>query len=574
MLARRSLAVLPFLSSTLPGCYGDIELQACTYVEEPTGCDDSLGPANAAGSAFTTGEAEGSGTEGGGASGGTAPTTTTPGATTGSASETIGPPETGEPVDDPPWIAEIACDPEIAKEVGPTVVTYTASPDAVEAELLDDGVVIATAPAGEPLVFPVIGAATNNPGSELTVRVRDAGGQTAEASIFQPSMVGPPGGEIWTAIEENDGQQSMGGAAALQDGLALAAGVVWDGMQILGTVRKFNGSGKWLDVAGAWSKPHPSWTGLTALKDAHLGPSALAIDAEGFIVLAATATKASGPRMYVARFFPGGELAWEVLHNVGTEARGVGVTPDGTIYVTGGIRTAVAPDRWDMATWVYGIDGTAYGVDEFRESPAEDPQNILSERGRGVASLKDGRVAVVGTREVRDPITNDLLIRGVVLLYEAHVIRVEEWSSPGDLAKNDALLAVAATDDGLTACGYVQADMNPKTQLVVRWFDDALQEKAPRVETSVGASTCDAIGYTREGRTIVGGSIVETGSGANAWIFAVEDATSPLVEYLKLDGPTQGDDRVTALACDYTCAWTGALQVGNHFQWITGMFRG
>src|SRR5690606_17809857 len=101
-----------------------------------------------------------------------------------------------------------------------------------------------------------------------------------------------------------------------------------------------------------------------------------------------------------------------------------------------------------------------------------------------------------------------------------------------------------------------------------------LQEvKAPRIEITVGASVCNALGYSREGSTIVGGSLVEIGLGANAWIFAVEDAASPRVDYLKLDGPTQGEDRVNALACDYTCAWTGALQVGNQMQWITGMFR-
>ncbi|MBZ5709299.1 hypothetical protein [Nannocystis pusilla] len=572
MSVRRSLAALPFLSSIVVGCYGDIELQACTYVDDPTGCSDGPGAPTTVGS--TSGGTEGGDTEGGGASEGPAPTTSAPGVTTGNASETFGTPETGDPVDDPPWVAEIVCDPEIAKEVGPTLVTYTASADAVEAELLDDGVVIATAPVGEPLVFPVIGAATNNPGSELTVRVRDAGGQTAEASIFQPSVVGPPGGEIWKTIEQNDGQQSMGVGVAQQDGLALSAGVVWDGMQVLGTLRRFDEGGKWFGVPGAWTKAHPTWTGIAPLKPENVGPTALAVDAEGFIVFAATAIMLGEPRMYVVRFSPDGELVWELLHNPGTEARGVGVMPDGTIYVTGGIRTNDAPELWDMATWVYGADKTAHGVDVFRESKALDPANEWSERGRGVAVLKDGRVGVVGTREIWDPITNKLLLRGVVLLYEAHAIRVGEWSSTGNLGLQDALLAVTATDDGLAACGYVQADPNAKTQLVVRWFDDALQEQAPRVETSMGASTCNAVGYAREGRTIVGGSLVETGFGANAWIFAVEDAASPLVEYLKLDGPTQGTDQVAALACDYTCAWTGSLQVGNHFQWITGMFRG
>lgn len=566
----RPLAAFVILaSSVLGGCYGDIELQACTYADEPTGCSD--GP----GTAATTLTSPNGGTEGGGASGGTAPTTGEPSATDGATTMTgTTASATSEPADDPPpWIADIACAPEIAEEVGPTLVTYTVSADAVEAELLDDGVVIATAPAGEPFVFPVISAATNNPGSLLTVRVRDEGGQTAEASVFQPSVVGPPGAEIWTTLEENDGKHSMGAAVALQNGLALAGGVVWDGVQILGTLRQFDNGGKWLDVPGAWSKPHPTWTSLTAIEKENLGPSALAVDAEGFIVLAATAITAGGPRMYVARFFPTGELVWELLHNPGTEARGVGVKPDGTIYVTGGIRTSATPERWDMATWVYAADKTAHGVDVFGGAELLDEDNVLSERGRGVAVLQDGRVAVVGTREVRDEITKKVFLRGLVLLYEAKGIRVSEWTSAGDLGEFDALLAVAATTHGVAACGYVQANEDAKTQLVIRWFDDALQEHPPRVETSMGASQCNAVGYTREGRTVVGGSIVEIGSGANAWIFAVENATSPLLEYLKLDGPTQGADSVAALACDYTCAWTGSLQVGDQLQWVTGMLR-
>ncbi|MFY0531462.1 hypothetical protein [Nannocystis pusilla] len=356
-------------------------------------------------------------------------------------------------------------------------------------------------------------------------------------------------------------------------GLALSAGVALDGLQVLGVLRRFDKAGKWFGVPGAWSKPHTTWTGIETLKPESLGPSALAVDAEGFIVLAGTAIMLGEPRMYVARFTGDGALVWELLHNPGTEARGVGVMPDGTIYVTGAILTGKMPESWDMATWVYGPDKTAHGVDVFREEMF-DQLNILSERGRGVAVLKDGRVAVVGTRQIWDDNDPEPRSRGVVLLYEAHAIRVGEWSSAGSLAKHDALLAVAATDDGLATCGYVQEEADQKTQFALRWFDGALQEQTPRVVTSVGAASCNAVGYTREGRTIAGGSIAETGFGANAWIFAVEDAASPLDVYLKLDGPTHGDDHVTALACDYTCVWTGSLQVGNQFQWITGMFRG
>jgi len=546
----------------LPACYSDTELQSCTH--SPTACDD--GPATAAQPGSTSSS---SGETGGG---GTVPTTGAPATTTTDGATSTGeqPETTGESEDPPPWVSDVACDPPIAKEVGPTHVSYVTSDDAVEAELLREGVVIDTRPVGEPLVFAITGV-KNNPGSALTVRVRDVGGQTAESPpVYQPSEV-PPAGEIWQTLEPNDGEHSMGGGAAIQDGHALAAGVLYQAGQLVGTLRRYDDSGKWKPPADGWSKSHPTWTTSDELKAGSLGPSALAVDSDGAIILAATVFHTLEPRMYVARFHPNGDRHWEVLENEGTEARGVGVQLDGTIHVTGARRTSKVPERWDMVTWTYSADKTAHGFDVF--SDPTDYEKTRSERGHGVARLKDGRIVVVGTREFRD-LDYNVYPRGVALLYEAKGIRVGEWTAPADKGLVNTLNAVAATDDGFVACGYAQADPNSKAQLLVRWLDANLTEiKTPRLETTPGASVCNAVGYSRDGLTLVGGSVVETGFGANAWIFAVKDASDPAVEYLKLDGPTNGEDRVNALYCDYACAWTGSLQVGNAFQWITGMIR-
>lgn len=573
-LARCAASFVPacLAAPLLSGCYGDFELLACTY-SDPTSCDD--GPASASATTGTTGETTG-GAGGSGASGGAVPTSDGPEPGPGSTDATVGGPagSTGEPSDPPPWVSDLVCDPASAEDVGPTVVTYTASPDAIAAELLDDGVVIASAPVGEPLVFPVISAPHNNPGSELTVRVRDAGGQTGEASIYQPSTVPPPGSEVWTTLEQNDGQHSTGSGVALQGGRALAAGVLYEGNKLIGTLRRFDKTGKWKLTPEGWSKEHTVWTGGEPLVSASLGPTALAVDAEQNIILVGTAIVLGEPRLYLARFHPGGDLDWELLENVGTEARGVAVRADGTIYVTGARRTNKAPDRWDMATWVYSADKTAHGPDIFKD-PA-DLENERNERGWGIAVLKSGRIAAVGTREVYDLQQNKSWLRGVIVLYEGKGKRVGEWTSQGDKMNHDALLAVVATDDGLAGCGYAQNLPNEKTQILLRWFDDTLTEsKAPRLELTTGAAQCNAIGFTRDGKTLVGGSVHEGFKGGdNAWIFAVKDAAEPSASYLKLDGPAHGIDRVTALSCDYTCAWTGFLQVGDTLQWITGMIRG
>jgi hypothetical protein len=168
--------------------------------------------------------------------------------------------ETGLPIDPPPAVWDLVCDPEIADEVGPVTCTYQVSPDAVEADLLDDGVVVATGPAGAPLVFPVTSAPHNNPGSELTIVVRDAAGQTAQTSIYQPAVVQDPGSKVWTTQEPNDGQASMAGGVALQGKNVIAAGVHWTNGNLVGTLRRYDLGGTWIGTDDGWSKKHTDWT--------------------------------------------------------------------------------------------------------------------------------------------------------------------------------------------------------------------------------------------------------------------------------------------------------------------------
>jgi hypothetical protein len=205
------LLVVACLALPVPvACFGNVELEACTFTD-PTGCDDaasaavsSTGAAPGGEEVTTSGTTSGNaGTTGEGESAGA--TTTTTGDT---GSDTSGP-----PIDLPPTIDDLACDPEAADEVGPTVCTYKASADAVMADLLDDGEVIASGPASGSVIFPVTSGPNNNPGSMITVTVRDEAGQTASASLYQASTVKEPGSEKWTTIEPNDGAFSTAGAA-------------------------------------------------------------------------------------------------------------------------------------------------------------------------------------------------------------------------------------------------------------------------------------------------------------------------------------------------------------------------
>ncbi len=558
-----------------PGCFGNVELEVCTLSETYCDAAESTTPASSfgatAGLTDTTTGTSGA-TDGGTETSGETGTGAATGTTTGEPSDT-----TGEPVDPPPWIVDLVCDPQAADEIGPTLCTYTASPDAVEADLLDEGEVIASGPAGAPFIFPITSAPHNNPGSTITVTVRDEAGQSASASVFQASAVKDPGSAAWTTLEPNDGAFSLAGAVALQGAYVVAAGVHFKNPQVIGTLRRYDQGGQWLASDVGWSKAHTAWTKLAWLKTNSFGPTGVAVDADQNIILVGIGFDNGQPRTYVARFHPDGVLDWELAGPAGTEARGVGVQPDGTIYVAGARRTNVNPEFWDMEVSVYGPDKTAYGPIAYRD--LEDKLNTRSERGRAVAVLASGRVVVVGTGEIFDPIQNDNYVRGVALLFEGKGKRVgEAWTSSGDKLENDAILAAVATDEGFATCGQAYSNPNmpgSKSQILVRWHGPDLQEvKAPRLETTPGAAVCNALGYNMEGATIVGAHVNEFGQNDNQWIFAVRDAASLRVDYRKHNGVGNGADRVQAIDCEYMCAWAGVEFADNAAQWIAGLIRG
>ena len=490
--------------------------------------------------------------------------------TSGDTSET----SAGLPIDPPPTVENLACDPEEAEEVGPVTCTYD-SANATVAELLDDGQVVATGPAGDPLIFPVTSAPHNNPGSLITVRVRNDVGQTDETTIYQPSTVKDPGTEIWTKLEPNDGAFSMASAVALQGDHVIAAGIHWKNPLVVGTLRRYDKAGDWLATDEGWSITHDTWTGLAWMKAGSFGPSGLAVDAEGNIILVGLGFDNDQPRSYVARFFADGTLDWEKPGDIGTEARAVGVQPDGTIWVAGAKRTGVNPERWDMEVSVFGPDKTAYGP--FPYSDPEDKENKRSERGRTVVVLKNGNVVVAGEREVVVPNENGWITRGVALLFEGKGKFIGAWNSSGDKLLHDAILAGVATEEGFATCGYTQAPLDEpgsKKQIIVRWHGEDLEEvKAPRLENTGGAAVCNALGYNMESATIVGAQVEKNGQSNNQWIFAVEDAASVRVDYREHNGASNGDDRVQALVCEYKCAWVGAETVDGAVQWIAGIFR-
>ena len=192
--------------------------------------------------------------------------------------------------------------------------------------------------------------------------------------------------------------------------------------------------------------------------------------------------------------------------------------------------------------------------------------------------LKGGNVVVAGEREVVVPNDPDKWpTRGVALLFEGKGKFIGEWTSIGDKLEHDAILAAVATDEGFATCGYTQAPLDEpgsKKQILIRWHGEDLQEvKAPRLEYTVGAAVCNALGYNMDGATIVGAQVAKNGQSNDQWIFAVEDAATLRVDYREHNGDDNGDDRVQALVCGYKCAWVGAETVDGAVQWIAGLFR-
>jgi hypothetical protein len=298
------------------------------------------------------------------------------------------------------------------------------------------------------------------------------------------------------------------------------------------------------------------------------------VDGEGAIIVTGTALIDNQQRMYLARFNKDGSQDWEILEGMGTSGRGLAVLPDGTIYVTGSKITNAMPERSNMITWVYDKDRTAHGPDIYKD--LEDFTDERSERGRAAAVLDDDRVVVVGMVEIENPEPNQIWLRTVAIAYEGKGTRINTWISPGDTMPHDAGLAVTRTAEGFALCGYGAESIDPaaKSQIQIRRFSADLEEStAPRLVQTPGSAKCNAISSNREGALIVGAEIVEGNQQSNAWIFALPDASSPPVDYLKFDGVEGGDDRVVGLWCDYMCVWVGAEEIGNAAQWIAGMFR-
>jgi hypothetical protein len=110
--APRLLALLTLLASPITvACFGHVELEACTFTD-PTGCDDTP-----AGSTSTSGAGSEAGAMTGGgatdASGDTDGVSGSVGATDTGSGE-VGTDDTGEtglPIDPPPAVSDLVCDP-------------------------------------------------------------------------------------------------------------------------------------------------------------------------------------------------------------------------------------------------------------------------------------------------------------------------------------------------------------------------------------------------------------------------------------------------------------------------------
>jgi hypothetical protein len=564
----RKLLVSVLALVACPGDYNDLVTQA---VNESV---SNSGPTESSGAPTTT-----------------IPTTTAPDepASTGAAeitgiggssstwdsSESSASSTTGAPVE-PLWVDIVP--PVGVEEIGPSVIEYEASPNATTAKLIVDGEVVDEGPVTGSLVFPVT-SDKYNPGTMVTVRVykdeEENDEEYAEDEEWQACNVKEPGSNVWTALDE-EGMGGTASAVALQDGNVVATGNKFIG-KVVGVLRRYDEMGHWKMTADGLDRKHTEWTEYVDLKAEALSPSGIAVDSEQAIVVVGTAMIDGEQEMYVARFHPDGSLHWETRGELGSGARGVGIKPDGTIFIAGSQRVSNNPPQFDLRVWVYDADGTAYGYVAYKDS--DDIENKRDEFGRAVTVLADGRVVVAGMGEIRDPEDQSKEVqRGLVLLFQAKGVHVGTWLSPGDPMKHDAILAAVTTPEGFATCGYGQDDPNSKKQILVRWHEMDLEVlEPPRLELTPGDGVCNALGYNLEGDTIVGATVDETwkGQGENGWIFAIKGASSPLTPYAKRNGLGNGNDHLLGLRCEYMCAWAGTEQAENGtMQWIVGMIRG
>lgn len=457
----------------------------------------------------------------------------------------------GEPANVPPTIDLFEAEPNQLSEAGKSLLQLHASDDVITVRLFQNGEKIAElTPADFPYTYEAFSAKYNGDPHTFMVEVLDAEGLKASADLKLTVLLPPSGAERCHFTDEN-----MGAKSSAIMGLAYTADVIVAvGLRDTGpgdrmTIWKLDKAT--CKLIPGWPRTLADWTAEPALAKQSSRAVGVAIDASGYIAVAANLSVGGKPQLYAALLTPQGSRVWETTGYVGEESAGIAAGDDHRVYVVGAVQTGENPLRTDARIWRldFGNGTLLIGQSDLRApfKPGEfdpDMKNIRSERSRAVLIWND-EVFVIGEREFKPDDVN-LYTRTFVARYQLYGDEIGlPWTSPGDFLPQEAMTTVSVCGTALIAGGWTRGATPGSSPLpLVRWIkpDGTSTEGHSDLlpSTQIYGIACD-----REGKIV---------SGATKWdgefdtrVFASE---SPKLPPLIYDNGVFGEDATLALACD------------------------
>jgi len=322
-------------------------------------------------------------------------------------------------------------------EVGPVELAAVVSDNVTAVDVYQgDELVTTLHPPDLTYTWPVLGELQDGAHAWSAV-ARTPTSASAPAQLVVDVDVPAGGLPLW--YEPIAGDLSLAAAVATVDDVSIVVGYEKNVVGAL-TLRRYEGQ------SVVWTRRIKDWSKLKEAAGHTVGAD-VAIDLEGNIIVAGNML--TGPRSYVAKLSPTGELIWEHLGGVGELANGVAVDEDGRVYLAGS-----APVETDtkLMVWSWNSAGLKPWLAGYEGVP--DEMHLASEWATAVTRVGD-RVIVVGVAEVLGDF-NEFVPRTIVLQVTpgGEVKAADTWISMGDWGGRDAARDVVAVGDEYCITGW------------------------------------------------------------------------------------------------------------------------
>lgn len=470
----------------------------------------------------------------------------------------------GDP-EGPPPTAALSFEPAELTMPGPSSAKIEVGETVMSAILYLDGKIVAQGPPDSlTYTFEATSAALNGEYNFELLALDGQGGSVKTPAMLTVEL--PAHGTVRCTFQDK--------GVPVQSGVS---SVVWADGYLAALGLRDEGAGPRLALWGIdpvtcnqlWSRTIDLWT-LLPIKNQPSSGAALALDESGNFVIAGNLAQQGGVRPYVG-LLRGDDrsLIWETLGELGDQAAGVVRVrwPYENIIMVGSRLTNANPPRYDALVRGYTTTGVIW--EDVLRAPftpdelSKDEFNMYREHALAVDINPDTlEVIVVGEREFKPTIQQDLFQRTFTARYYPMGGRIGSWTSSGDYLPQDSARSLRRCGDGFVAGGWASDSPPGSTRWpLARWLDaqgvSAGRHSEPFADTETAAADCD-----REGK-VVSASTRKVGNQTDIVLHASLLPQDPPVWQTAYAGQGMGDDRAAMLACDEWgyCAWGGYERV-------------